>query len=95
MAEMEALRSLAIAEKSGVILDVGILVHRYSGDVAQYPEWPGGGSSLVFDPVAASFYSVSDGSSGWRRESYDVRSVPVDDKEVRRMSSTEALLHGR
>jgi hypothetical protein len=82
-------------KKNGGILDIGILVHRYSGDVAQYPEWPGGGSALVFDPVAASFFSASEGRSGWRRESYDVRSVPVDDKEIRRMSSTDSLLHGR
>ncbi len=80
---------------NGLILDVGILVHRYSGDLPQYPEWPGGGSALVFDPVAASFFSVSEGRSGWRRESYDVRSVPVDDREVRRMSSTDSLLQGR
>jgi hypothetical protein len=82
-------------KKNGGILDIGILVHRYSGDVAQYPEWPGGGGALVFDPVAASFFSASEGRSGWRRESYDVRSVPVDEKEVRRMSSTDSLLHGR
>lgn len=82
-------------KKNGIILDVGILVHRYSGDVAQYPEWPGGGMALVFDPVAASFFAASDGRSGWRRESYDVRSVPVDAKEVRRMTSTDSLLHGR
>ncbi len=82
-------------KRSGLILEVGILVHRYSGDVAQYPEWPGGGLSLVFDPVAASFFSVSEGRSGWRRESYDVRSVPVDDAEIKRMTSTDALLRGR
>lgn len=82
-------------KKNGIILDVGILVHRYSGDLAQYPEWPGGGMALVFDPVAASFFAASEGRSGWRRESYDVRSVPVDAKEVRRMSSTDGLLHGR
>lgn len=82
-------------KKNGLILDIGILVHRYSGDVAQYPEWPGGGMALVFDPVAASFFSASDGRSGWRRESYDVRSIPVDEKEIRRMSSTDSLLKGR
>ena len=82
-------------KKNGLILDVGILVHRYSGDVAQYPEWPGGGSALVFDPVAASFLAASEGHSGWRRESYDVRSIPVDDKQVRKMTSTDSLLKGR
>ena len=82
-------------KRNGIILDVGILVHRYSGDVADYPEWPGGGKALVFDPVAASFFAVSDGQSGWRRESYDSRSVPIDDGEVQRMSATGSLLKGR
>jgi len=82
-------------KRNGLILDVGILVHRYSGDQAEYPEWPGGGRALVFDPVAASFVAVSDGQSGWRRESYDSRSVPIDDGEVQRMSATDSLLKGR
>jgi hypothetical protein len=82
-------------KRNGLILDVGILVHRYSGDMAEYPEWPGGGRALVFDPVAASFFAVSDGQSGWRRESYDSRSVPLDDGEVQRMSATDSLLKGR
>ncbi len=81
--------------RNGLILDVGILVHRYSGDIVDYPEWPGGGKALVFDPVAASFFSASEGRSGWRRESYDARSIPVDEQEVRRMSSTSELLQGR
>jgi len=80
---------------NGLLADIGILVHRFSGDLPDYPEWPGGGKALVFDPVAASFFSASDGRSGWRRESYDVRSVPADPDEVRRMTSLDALQKGR
>jgi hypothetical protein len=75
---------------NGLPLEVGILVHRYSGDRPRYPEWPGGGKSHVFDPVAASFYFVS-GSAGWRRESYDVQSVPVDPDRLRGLLSIEIL----
>jgi hypothetical protein len=72
-------------------LDVGILVHRYSGDLPNYPEWPGGGRAHVFDPVAALFYEAAGGGSGWRRESYDVLSVPVAAERVREMTSTDSL----
>jgi hypothetical protein len=81
--------------RNGLILDVGIFVHRFSGDVPDYPEWPGGGPAQVFDPVAATFFSVAEGGTGWRRESYDVRSVPVGDGEVRRMTSVTDLSKGR
>ena len=50
------------------------------GDLAGYPDYPGGEQAYVFDPVAASFYYVPSGGSGWRRESYDVRSLPLDTK---------------
>jgi hypothetical protein len=81
--------------QNGLPMDVGILVHRYSGDRAEYPAWPGGEPAAVFDPVAAVFFWVPDGGSGWRRESYDVRSVPVDPKDLRELTSTDALLKGR
>lgn len=75
-------------------LDVGILVHRYSGDRAGYPAWPGGEPARVFDPVAASFYFVPGGGAGWLRESYDVRSLPRDPGEIRRLVSTDQLMKG-
>lgn len=81
--------------KNRLILDVGIFVHRFSGDVPDYPEWPGGGPARVFDPVAAVFFSVAGGGTGWRRESYDLRSVPVDDDDLRRMTSVADLSKGR
>ena len=80
--------------KNGLLLDVGILVHRFSGDQAGYLTWPGGEPAHVFDPVAAVFYFVPGGGSGWRRESYDVRSLPQDPKALRKMTSTDDLLKG-
>ncbi len=47
----------------------------------------------VFDPVAAVFYYVP-GGAGWRRESYDVRSVPVDPARLRKLTSTDELMKG-
>jgi hypothetical protein len=80
---------------NGLLLDVGILVHRFSTDRgAAYPEWPGGEPAHVFDPVAAVFYYVPGAGAGWRRESYDVRSVPVDPKRLRKLTTTDELLKG-
>lgn len=72
-------------------LDVGQLVHRFSGDDAQYPLWPDGEPANVFDPVAAVFFDIASGRAGWRRESYDLRSIPVDASKVREMTGVEAL----
>ena len=86
--------------KQGFLLDVGILVHRFSGDRPSYASWiPEDAEdepekANVFDPVAAAFYFVPGGGSGWRRESYDVTSVPIDSKKLRRLTSTDALLRG-
>ena len=76
-----------------MLRDVGVMVHRYSGDQAQYPEFPNHGPANVFDPVGALFYEVSGGGSGWRRESWDVRSLPVSPERMREMTNTEALEH--
>lgn len=81
--------------KNGFLLDIGILVHRFSGDRAGYPAWPGGERARVFDPVAAVFYYVPGGGAGWRRESYDVQSVPVDPGKLRKLTSTDELIKGR
>ncbi len=81
--------------ENGLPLDVGILVHRFSSDLGgAYPEWPGGEPAHVFDPVAAVFYYVPGGGAGWRRESYDIRSVPVDPARLRKLTSTDELLKG-
>jgi len=81
--------------KNRRIIDVGILGYRYSGDLVEYPEWPGGGRAVVFDPVVASFYGAIEGGTGWRRESYDVRSLPLEAGEMKDLTSTSSLLKGR
>jgi hypothetical protein len=81
--------------ENGLLLDVGILVHRFSGDRPGYPAWPGGEPAHVFDPVAASFYFVPGGGSGWLRESYDARSIPLEPGEIRKLTSTSELTKGR
>ena len=76
------------------ILDVGIAVHRFSGDVGGYPVFGDGITANVFDPVAEVFYVTAD-DSGWRRESWDVKSVPTADTVQRRFTSTDFLMRGR
>jgi hypothetical protein len=78
----------------GRILEVGIPVHRFSDDVVNYPGWPNGERAGVFDPVAEVVYRLVD-DSGWRRESYDVRSTPADERVRRRFTSTDYLVRGR
>jgi hypothetical protein len=80
--------------KNGLMVDVGILVHRFSGDLPDYPTWPNGQRALVFDPVATSFFAIADGGTGWRRESYDVQSIPHAEEDRRRMTSVAELEHG-
>jgi hypothetical protein len=77
------------------LLEVGVLVHRYSGDVPGYPPWPDGSEARVFDPVAAVFLHTAEGGSGWRRESYDIESTPPAEHELRRMMSPGYLERGR
>ena len=67
--------------RGGRVVDVGILLHRFSGDQPGYPGWPDGSAASVFDPVAAVFYESLGGGSGWRRESYDVRSTPPSEAD--------------
>ena len=64
------------ARRGGRLLEVGIQLHRFSGDVPQYPPWPDGSKANVFDPVGAVFFDAASGGSGWRRAAYDIRSVP-------------------
>jgi hypothetical protein len=78
----------------GLLQDVGILVYRYSGDRPDYPSWPDGSRALIFDPVAASFYTAEEGGTGWRRESYDITSVPMMGQDLRAMTGTMELEKG-
>ena len=70
---------------------MGILVHRFTGDAENYPAWPNSDSSLIFEPVAASFFNALAGRGGWMRESYDLLSTPVPSAKADRMTTTGAL----
>lgn len=83
----------AIAHRGAQIADVAIAAHRFSGDVPGYPEQRDGEKVLVFDPVAEVGYSPLD-RSGWRRESYDLRSLPLPSSEIRRYTSSAFLERG-
>jgi hypothetical protein len=85
---------LITRRNGGLIVDIGIPVHRFSGDVAGYPNGPGADRALLFDPVAAVYYRAADGGSGWRRESYDVRSTAPSRSALREMTTTDTLLRG-
>ena len=52
------------------------------------------GGILVFDPVAVVAYTALD-SSGWRREGYDITSVPLSDDQVQRYISSAYLTRGK
>ena len=77
------------------LLDVQVFVHRFTGDQPGYPEWPGGVPALVFEPVAQVSYSALHGSGGWRRESYDIVSLPFSRDELPGLTSSAALERGR
>jgi hypothetical protein len=86
---------LITRRKRGLIVDVGIPVHRFSGDVVDYPNWPRAEQrAQLFDPVAAVYFHAADGGSGWRRESFDVRSIPPPNKSLRKMTTTDTLVRG-
>jgi hypothetical protein len=80
--------------QGGRLVEVGIQLHRFSGDLSRYPAWPDGSKANVFDPVAAVFYDVADGGSGWRRESYDMLSLPRDESDLQAMASPSYLERG-
>ncbi|HEY5656209.1 MAG TPA: DUF1329 domain-containing protein [Myxococcota bacterium] len=92
---LQPLYVIARRRGGGQLLEVGILLHRFSGDLPHYPRWPGGAPADVFDPVAAVFHDTADGGSGWRRESYDVTSVPRSAAEIERLTSPGLLDRGR
>ena len=77
------------------MVEIGILVHRYTGDIADMPEWPDGGLALVFEPVSAVFYNALAGRGGWRRESYRIDSLPFSKAERRVMTSSDPIGRGK
>jgi hypothetical protein len=82
-------------KRGGRLVEVGVLLHRFSGDNPHYPKWPSGEDADVFDPVAQVSYHAADGGSGWRRESYDITSLPRSEVDTRRMTSPAFLTRGR
>ena len=80
--------------RNGRIVEITVPVHRFSGDVFGYLKWPDGSAALVFDPVAVVAYTALD-SSGWRREGYDITSVPLSDAKVQRYISSAYLTRGK
>lgn len=82
-----------LRDGGGELREVGVLGHRYSGDIADYPAWPSGEPANVFDPVAAAFLAQPGG--GWRRESWDVRSLPLEQGALRALLSIDRLSRGQ
>lgn len=76
------------------LVEVGVLVHQYSGDKEDPPTWPDGSPAAVFEPVAASFFNALAGRGGWLRESYGVTSLPYGDAERKRMVTNNGLQRG-
>jgi hypothetical protein len=76
------------------LLDVGILVHQFMGDVREAPSWPDSGPNMVFVPVSAFFYNALAGKGGWMRESYDLSSTPFDERDHERMTTSDTLQRG-
>jgi hypothetical protein len=75
-------------------LEIGILAHRYTGDVVDYPAWPDSSPTRVFEPVAAVFLDAEHGG-GWRRESYALLSTPPTEDELTSMTKASVLDRGR
>lgn len=94
MQTQQPLYVMSRRRRGGQLLEVGVLLYRFSGDVRGYPKWPNGEKANVFDPVAAVFFEVTDGGSGWRREAYDILSVPRSKAEVMKMISASDLSRG-
>ncbi len=77
-------------------IDVGMYAGRWSEERADYPRWPDDAERpiRVIDPVGASFAHIEQGG-GWRRESFEMVSTPLEDGEVRRMLSVKELTKRR
>jgi hypothetical protein len=80
--------------KGSRLVDVGILVYRYTGDRSPGPLHADGSPVNAFEPVAALFHDTREGGSGWRRESYDLRMTPPSPKEIEALMSQQQLSTG-
>jgi hypothetical protein len=83
-------------DRKGELIDVGYFVGRWSEDRSDYPRWPDDAERevRVIDPVGAAFANLKMRGS-WRRESWNVVSVPPNDKELLRSLSLRQLQKGR
>jgi hypothetical protein len=80
--------------KNEHIYEIGILMGKFSADDPLQPQWAGNGQgSGVILPVAAAFYVA--GGEGWLRESFELRSDPPEPDELKDLTTTNRLLHGR
>ncbi len=86
----------AAYDKRGEPIDIGYYAGRWSEDRPDYPKWPDDPERpvRVIDPVGAAFANLKLRGS-WRRESWNMVSVPGDDKSVRRSLSIRNLHKGR
>jgi hypothetical protein len=77
-------------------IDVGVFAGRWSEDRPDYPKWPEDPKRpvRVIDSVGAAFANLAEQGS-WRRESWDMVSIPPPDDTVKRMVSESNLTKGR
>jgi hypothetical protein len=77
-----------------LVYEVGILMGKFSGDdpLLASPTTEANGSGVIL-PVAASFFVAGQGS--WLRESFELRSDPPEKEELRDLTTTIRLQHGR
>ena len=67
---------------------------KFSADDALQPKWEGNRDGHgVIHPVAAAFFVAGD--YGWLRESFEVRSDPPEEAELKDLTTTGRLLRGR
>jgi len=92
--QTQQLLYMVTRQTRGRIVEISIPVHRFSGDVFGYPNWPNGEPANVFDPVAVVAHTALDGS-GWRREAFGVESVPINSEKIKRYISSSYLTRGK
>jgi hypothetical protein len=83
-------------DRRGEQIDVGYFVGRWSEDRPDYPRWPDDPERpvRVIDSAGAAFANLKLRGS-WRRESWNMVSIPESDGEVRRSLSLRNLQKGR
>ncbi|MEE9606490.1 MAG: DUF1329 domain-containing protein [Myxococcota bacterium] len=83
-------------DPNGNTIDVGMFVGRWSEDRPEYPRWPDDPERpvRVIDSAAAAFANLN-AQGSWRRESWDLVSIPPPDRELKRMLSVSGLTRRR